>query len=86
MTTRVSKALKGFDEYLVARVEQAGEQGVPQSDAFRPWFSTASYTTLKYRAERLQRMGKIRAKRIGRTVVLLPAGATSKTEEEVAVE
>lgn len=83
MSTHVSKALKGFDEYLVARVEQAGAQGVPQSDAFRPWFGAASYTALKYRAERLQRMGKIRAKRIGRTVVLLPVDAT---EEEVTVE
>jgi hypothetical protein len=86
MPIHVSKALKGFDEYLIARVEQAGDQGVPQSDAFRPWFSTASYPTLKYRAERLQRQGKIRSKRIGRTVVLLPAGATSKTEEGVTVE
>jgi hypothetical protein len=83
MPIHVSKALKGFDEYLIARVEQAGDQGVPQSDAFRPWFSTASYPTLKYRAERLQRQGKIRAKRIGRTVVLLPAG---EAEEEATVE
>lgn len=86
MTTHATNTLVGFDEYLIARVEQAGDQGVPQSDAFRPWFGVAAYTTLKYRAERLQRQGRIRSKRIGRTIVLLPATATEKTEDEVTVE
>jgi len=84
--TRELPTLRGFEDYVLAQVEQAGDRGVVQADLFRHWIRVASRSTLQYRIERLAIRGKIRIENVGRTILLLPAIKTEETEEEVAVE
>lgn len=83
MAPRELKELEGFEDYLIALVQEAGEFGVPQADALRSWLSLVPYSTLRLRVDRLQRQGKIRIRTIGKSNLLLPP---LKREEEEAIE